>query len=70
MSFHLERNPFNVQKTRRLEVVLTFLSREEFACLCDRFEQRVEVAGLHAPQESFEFGKSHFDRVQVRAVRL
>ena len=38
-------------------------------CFCDRLEQRVEGAGLHAPQVRFEFGKCHFNRVQVRAVR-
>ena len=54
---------------RSTEVVLTFLLREEFACFCDRFEQRAEGAGLHAPQVRFEFGKSHFNGVQVRAVR-
>jgi len=51
------------------EVVLTFLLREELACFRDRFEQRAEGAGLHAPQVRFDFGKSHFDGVQVRAVR-
>ena len=51
------------------EVVLTFLLREEFACFCDRFEQRAEGAGLHTPQVRFEFGKCHFNGVLVRAVR-
>ena len=35
---------------RSPEVVLTFLLREGFACFCNRFEQRVEGVGLHAPQ--------------------
>ena len=65
----LERHPFNVQLPRSPEVVLTFLLREEFACFCDSFEQRVEGAGLHARQVRFEFGKCHFDGVQIRAVR-
>ena len=47
------------------EVVLAFLLREEFACLCNGCEQRVEDAGLHAPQVRFEFGKCHFDGVPV-----
>ena len=47
------------------EVVLAFLLREEFACLCNGCEQRVEGAGLHAPQVRFEFGKCHFDGVPV-----
>jgi hypothetical protein len=51
------------------EAVPTFLLTEEFTCFCDSFEQRVEGAGLHAPQVRFEFGKCHFVWVQVRAVR-
>ena len=52
----------------RLEVVSAFGDGEEIADDAERVSNGVEAAGGAFSQERFEFGESHFDRIEIGRI--